>query len=228
MFSDKFLKFMKIWEEEFKYTQTLEKNICVDKNGAPIPWYTYPAIEYLKQFDYSNKKVFEFGCGYSSRFWGKRAKSVISIENDESWLSKWEKEFTEKNIEIKLREQGPEYYNSILETEDIYDIIVVDGKNRTETAQTAIQRISPNGMIIFDDSDRVQTSEHYAKAGQTLKTLNFIQVDFHGFCPMSAYSKTTSIFLSRNIILKSIDENQPSAGTGNIWHLPKSQRKEFF
>ena len=38
----------------------------VDCHGNPQPWYTYPAIEYLKGRDLSGKDVFEFGSGYST------------------------------------------------------------------------------------------------------------------------------------------------------------------
>ena len=31
---------------------------AVDRYGGPIPWYCYPAIEFLDQFDFSKKKNF--------------------------------------------------------------------------------------------------------------------------------------------------------------------------
>ena len=31
-----------------------------------MPWYTYPVIEYLQQFDFSKLTVFEYGSGNSS------------------------------------------------------------------------------------------------------------------------------------------------------------------
>ena len=38
------------------------------KDGAPVPWYSYAAIEFLEQFDLSTKTVFEWGSGNSSLF----------------------------------------------------------------------------------------------------------------------------------------------------------------
>ena len=60
MYSEKFKTFIDMWREEFAIERSIDDKVCVDKDGNPIPWYTYPAIEYLSQFDYSDKKIFEF------------------------------------------------------------------------------------------------------------------------------------------------------------------------
>lgn len=86
MYSDKFNKFIEMWRQEYAIERTIDEKVCIDKDGNPIPWYTYPAIEYLSQFDYGDKKVFEFGCGNSSLFWAVRAQEVISIEDNPSWF----------------------------------------------------------------------------------------------------------------------------------------------
>jgi hypothetical protein len=93
MYSEKFLKFIEMWQKDFAIERTIDEKVCVDKDGNPIPWYTYPAIEYLSQYDYSELKIFEFGCGYSSAFWAERAKKVVSIEDKTDWFEKWKKEF---------------------------------------------------------------------------------------------------------------------------------------
>ena len=81
MYSEKFKVFIDMWREEFAIERSIDEKVCLDKNDNPIPWYTYPAIEYLSQFDYTDKQIFEFGCGFSSLFWAKRAEKVISIEH---------------------------------------------------------------------------------------------------------------------------------------------------
>lgn len=50
-----------MWQKEFAIERTINEKICIDRDGNPIPWYTYPAIEYLSQFDVTDKDVFEFG-----------------------------------------------------------------------------------------------------------------------------------------------------------------------
>ena len=60
---------------------------CVDGSGDPIPWYNYPATEYLGNMDFSARSVFEFGSGYSTLWWSHGAKTVISVEHDQAWYS---------------------------------------------------------------------------------------------------------------------------------------------
>ena len=57
MYSEKFQIFIDMWRKEFAIEKTIDEKVCVDKEGNPLPWYTYPAIEYLAQFDYSQKMI---------------------------------------------------------------------------------------------------------------------------------------------------------------------------
>lgn len=228
MYSDKFQTFIKMWQEEFAIEKSIDEKICVDKDGHPIPWYTYPAIEYLSQFDYSDKKVFEFGCGNSSLFWASRAKQVISIEDNLKWFDKWQAELKAPNLQVLWRDEGEIYENAILETIDTFDIIIVDGKRREKCCETAIQKLAKGGMIILDDSDRINTSEEYVKSVAILKEANLIQIDFYGFCPMNNYTKTTTLFLSRDFNFESLYKVQPINGIGNLWSMSRKSRKEFY
>jgi hypothetical protein len=83
MYSERFQKFIEMWQKDFAIERTIDEKVCVDRDGNPLPWYTYPAIEYLSQFDYGEKTIFEFGCGYSSLFWAERAAKVIGEVLDE-------------------------------------------------------------------------------------------------------------------------------------------------
>lgn len=228
MNSSRFQKFIEIWRQDFAIERSIDERVCVDKDGNPIPWYTYPAIEYLSQFDYHDKCVFEYGCGYSSLFWANRAKKVISVEDNEQWYQKWLSEFSKSNLLLKLRQEGPDYYQSIRETDDAFDIIVIDGKCRAECALNAISCLKSGGFIILDDSDRVNTSQEYISAIKTLKDANLLQIDFYGFCPMDNYTKATSVFFTRNFNFKCTSQVQPVNGIGNLWGRSRAQRKAFY
>ncbi|MFI3241398.1 MAG: SAM-dependent methyltransferase [Alphaproteobacteria bacterium] len=228
MYSLKFQRFIEIWQKEFGIEKTIEEKKSIDKDDNPIPWYTYPAIEYLSQFDYSDKKVFEFGVGYSSLFWANRAKKVISIEDNPSYFERWTTEFKKENLDIRWRDEGEIYENAIFEDEDKYDVIIIDGKRRFPCAEVALKKISNNGFIILDDSDRVNTSHEYVNAINTLKQGNFLQVDFYGFCPMNNFSKTTTLFMQKDFDFKTIDTVQPTNGIGNLWAMERAKRKAFF
>ncbi len=228
MYSDKFKTFIKMWQEDFAIERTIDEKVCIDRDGNPLPWYTYPAIEYLRQFDYKDKKVFEFGCGFSSLFWALRAQKVVSVEDKEEWFARWQKEFNADNLEILLRDEGEGYEKAIFEKEEKYDVIVVDGKRRAECCKTAVEKLNQKGMIILDDSDRINTSEEYVKAVDILRKNDLIQIDFYGFCPMNNYTKTTSLFLKRDFEPKSLYEVQPINGWGNLWSMNRQKRKRFY
>ncbi len=228
MYSQKFQTFIDMWREEFAIERSIDEKVCLDRDGNPIPWYTYPAIEYLSQFDYTDKKIFEFGCGYSSLFWAKRAGKVISIEDNLNWFDKWQKEFSEPNLDIKWRDEGEIYEQAIFEENEKYDVIIIDGKRRNFCAETAVKALNDGGMIILDDSDRVNTSAEYVKTIDILKSADLLQVDFYGFCPMNNYTKTTSVFFSRNFNFESLYKVQPVNGWGNLWSKSRKDRKEFY
>ena len=228
MYSEKFLRFIEMWQKDFAIERTIDEKVCVDRDGNPIPWYTYPAIEYLLQFDYSHKEIFEFGCGNSSLFWAARAKQVTSIEDNPKWFDKWQAEFSHPHLDIRWRDEGEIYENAIFEDGKKYDVIVVDGKRRAECAAAAVRALTPGGMIILDDSDRINTSQEYVKAVDALRTANLIQIDFYGFSPMNTYTKTTSLFLSRDFDFPSLYKVQPINGWGNLWSMGRRNRKEFY
>lgn len=228
MYSDKFKIFIDMWREEFAIERSIDEKVCLDRDGNPIPWYTYPAIEYLSQFDYQDKKIFEYGCGYSSLFWAKRAEKVISIEDNPKWFDKWTAEFKEANLDIRWRDEGEIYENAIFEENAEYDVIVVDGKRRWQCAEAAVKALASGGMIILDDSDRINTSEEYVKAVAALKAADLLQVDFYGFCPMNNYTKTTSVFFSRDFNFDSLYKVQPVNGWGNLWSKSRRDRKALY
>ncbi|MGC1360796.1 MAG: hypothetical protein WA826_06450, partial [Silvibacterium sp.] len=61
------------------------KRAAVSKNGEPIPWYTYPIIDFLSDRDFKNKNILEFGGGQSTLWWAKRARRVVTFEGKREW-----------------------------------------------------------------------------------------------------------------------------------------------
>ncbi len=228
MVSARFAEFINIWRRSFGIERSIDERVCEDAEGNPLPWYTYPAAEYLTQFDYRSKRIFEYGCGRSGLFWAERAALVVEVENNREWFAKWEREFNRPNLEIRLRPEGEEYENAIFENGDCYDVIVVDGIRRAECAAAAVKALSADGLIILDDSDRVHTSRDYARAIAEFKAAGLLQVDFYGFCPMNCHTKCTSLFFSRRFSFATTAERQPVCGRGSLWAMSRRRRKEFY
>lgn len=58
-----------------------------DEEGY-IPWYTYPAIAYLKDILGQDHRVLEYGCGYSSIFYNRRVGDLVTIDHDIEWAKR--------------------------------------------------------------------------------------------------------------------------------------------
>ncbi|MGF1535849.1 MAG: hypothetical protein ACFB4J_05085 [Elainellaceae cyanobacterium] len=65
-------------------------NLPIDANGAPLPWWTYPAIEFVATWVRPEMRVFEYGGGHSTLWWAKRVQQVTTIDHDRSWVAKIE------------------------------------------------------------------------------------------------------------------------------------------
>ena len=190
----------------YGHLRTVQTERAVDADGQPVPWYTYPAIEYLKQFDYSEKTVFEFGSGNSTLFWAARAKQVVSIEDEEEWHQIVQKQLP-GNCTLVWEPDLWKYADSITTFPDKFDIIVIDGPARELTrlrcAERAVERLRPGGLIILDNADWLPKSARF------LRESGLLQVDMSGFLPIAGYSETTSLFFDRECRLRPLTDRQP-------------------
>lgn len=201
---DKFLRAVNILANEYALKKSMKEGNCIDKEGRPIPWYTYPAIEYLKQLDFSDKRIFEFGSGNSSLYWSGVAKEIVTVENDKEWYDSRLGQKKE-NMKMLYRELGEGYHKSIEEENGSFDVVVIDGRLRDKCCESAIKKVAPDGLIILDNSERVGKEDEYKRAIGILKNANLIQVDFCGFGPLNDYTWSTSFFFSRSFDFKSIN-----------------------
>lgn len=203
-----------ILAHQYGQLQTIEKWECIDTKGEEIPWYTYSAIEYLNSLDFSKKNIFEYGSGNSSLYWAKKSKKVISIENDSKWFSKINNKKL-INQEIILVEEGQLYENAIKSFNEVFDVIIIDGKRRTKCSEIIYEYLNKSSeegcMVILDNSDWYKGTAKYIK-----DKFDFIEIDFHGFGPINNYTWTTSIFISRNFKFKSRKQVQPLSSLGSI------------
>lgn len=207
------LKNIEILINEYGFANSLNCKACVGREGFPIPWYTYPAIEYISQFDLKNKNIFEYGCGNSSLFYAGRAKNVVSVENNKEWYTTIHRK-APPNLNVIFREAEQEYVNCIDGSGLTFDLIVIDGAYRFATAEKAVQKINNNGLIILDNSDRAVAFDEYSKATMLLRSAGLIQADMSGFGPLNGYTWTTSFFFTKNFDFQTLDGIQPHQPIG--------------
>ena len=174
--------------------QSSLKAAAVTSSGAPIPWYTDPAIDFLRGRDFSQKLVLEFGGGNSSLWWALHAKRVCTFEGDLCWYSSL-LEKCPKNLSLNyspfLDTQNTCKYirSTLIENycSEKFDIVVIDGLCRFELISLAIDYLSDDGIIICDNSEGYGFFEGF-------KGTSFSRIDFYGYAPGVYLPHVTSIF----------------------------------
>ena len=92
-----------------------------------------------------------------------------------------------------------------------FDVIVVDGMARTLTAWLAAQYVKPDGIIVFDNSDRWQ----YNSAFRILNAAGFRRIDYYGPGPVNPQEWCTSLFVRNLDVFKNnIDSPQGDCDLG--------------
>lgn len=177
--------------------RTFETKTAVDKNGNPIPWWTYSFIDFITPRLKNDFDVFEYGCGNSTIWLAERVKSIKSVENNNGWFKLISQKLP-ANAEVVYRQLENGYTKEVTQSRKKYHIIIIDGRERVESAKNSIEYLQENGVIIFDNSDRGQ----YTEALQLLKENNFKRLDFYGIGPVTPIKTCTSIFYKKNNCLE--------------------------
>jgi hypothetical protein len=177
-----------------------------------VPWFTYPAIEFLSRLDLSQKTVFEYGCGNSTRYWGRRAASVVSVEHVAAFHALIAPQLP-PNCDLTLRTPAENYINALAtRNQELggrgFDIIVIDGHSRVRCAEHAARHLAPGGMIILDNSD------WFPEAAAHLRAAGLIECSFSGFAPIIDCTSTTSFYFHRAFDFPLV--NQPSGSIGSV------------
>lgn len=196
---------------EWGYWRTLVENLPVDKKGHPLPWYSYPAIHYLESLDFSKSSVLEWGGGHSTYFWGRRAKSVTTIEHNQAWAERISESLDSLPVQIIFLDEPRTYIDlpPFLD-EQSFDLIIIDGLYRADCARTAVKRLAPGGVVVLDDSD------WYPKTCAWLRSQGLIQIDFDGMTPTAWTTSTTSLFLDRNFAPTPVFEELPGPSRAGL------------
>jgi len=177
--------------------RSFREQASVDAMGEPIPWITYPAIEFIRKRVQPKMSVFEYGSGGSTAWWASLVSQVVSVEHDREWFQKL---ITKKPANVELIQidliYGGEYSKKIAYYKNRFDIVVVDGRDRVNCIRNCLGALTESGVVILDNSDRSQ----YAEAVAYLFEHGFRKLEFIGFCPTVNLKSETSIFYrSQNI-----------------------------
>ena len=82
--------------KKYSWEITYTEHKPINMNREELPWFTFPAIEYLSQIDLTQFKIYEWGSGNSSKYFARRCHSIVSIESDKEWYDYGIKELENK------------------------------------------------------------------------------------------------------------------------------------
>jgi hypothetical protein len=174
-----------------------------------VPWWTYGAIDavegWLAECD-GAVRVFEWGSGASTIWLAKRAASVDSVEHfaDFGALIQAELEpFPHARLEIVVpvpseapaigsQKEGhgdldfSAYVARIHEVGGEFGLIVVDGRAREACLSAALEHLTPDGIIVFDNTMR-RRYRHAIAAAPVTETIH------RGLTPTLPYPDQTSV-----------------------------------
>lgn len=138
--------------------------------GASLPWFSWPAIDFLDSYLRKDHAVFEYGSGGSTVFFAERVGQVTAVDDDSGWfdlvrMSLAERNCTNASLLYAAFEHGQpdrfitsDYVRSLRES---YDVIVVDGSEswpdeivRPICFTRAQRHIKEGGIIVVDDAWR--------------------------------------------------------------------------
>ena len=164
----------------------------VNKNLEPIPWWSYSFNDFFLPFLNKELVFFEYGSGNSTLYLSKYIKEITSIEHNKAYFESLKNKVDNNVILkfVKLDKYGGEYSKSILNENKLFDVIIVDGRDRVNSVYNCLDRLKDNGVIILDDSQR----DNYKPAIDFLKNKGFKHIYFSGVSAGTYKKKYTSLF----------------------------------
>lgn len=173
------------------WVRSMQEGRCVDRQGKPLPWLTYPAIEFLARRVRSDLSVFEYGCGMGTLWWAARTQRVVAVEHDPVWAAKISAEAPAHAAVLQRSLEPDDAYVSCPRGQGPpFDVVLIDGANRVRCVPHAIAALGPRGVIVFDNTDRAE----YAPGLSELEQAGFRSVPFVGLAPMGTVKTETSVW----------------------------------
>lgn len=167
----------------------------VSNNGAPIPWNVYGYIDFISERLNKKMDIFEYGVGNSSLYYQDRVNSLTCVEHDESWFNDFNEECGENvTIHFKSLHDGESYAEIINKQDKLFDVVIVDGRDRVNCIRQSILAIKDSGVIVLDDSHR----EQYLAGVDYLRDKGFKELPFYGITPGFFSRNCTSIFYRKD------------------------------
>jgi len=167
-------------------------------DGSELPWMNYAVVAFLERRLNKTLSVFEYGSGYSTLFYARRVRNVISVEYDQAWIASIGPRLPPNaNVLFVPDDVDGDYCRAIARSGDSFDVVVVDGKDRENCVKQSMQALSSRGVIVLDDSQRAK----YAPAIAYAQENGYLTVDFEGLKPTeSSWFRSTILYRRENCL----------------------------
>jgi hypothetical protein len=175
--------------KQYGWFRSYNAKQSVDAGGNPIPWYTYAFIFFLEPRLKPHFEVFEYGSGNSTRWYAAKVKHVTAVEHDINWIKQISPGLPE-NTTVMALPVGDTYIDAVKTEGKLYHIIVVDGRNRVKCTAAAVDFLTPDGVLILDNSER----DWYQKAKDLMFKRGFKRLDFQGALPIISSESCSTVF----------------------------------
>ena len=177
------------------YLQSFKQGHPCSADGEFLPWMNYPVIALLDERLNKKINIFEYGSGYSTKFYAKRVNTVTSLEYNHFWYKKIKKTLP-SNVNLIFQESDidKQYCRAIHKTQKKYELIIIDGDDRENCMRECITALSENGIVLLDDSQR----EEYDASIKQLEDSGFKRIHFEGLKPKGKHMERTTVFYRDN------------------------------
>lgn len=180
-----------------------------DFHTLDTPWWALASGRRVQDFltQRPDARVLEWGSGASTVWLGKRSAEVISIESDAHWAAMVTK-VVAPSVHILTPEIPPAsgadrvrskrwgfrhldfsaYVGAVDDLPGTFDLIVIDGRAREACFEKALGRLSPGGIILFDNTNRRRYRAVLARYRDSIDVVSDI-----GLTPILLWPSRTSV-----------------------------------
>jgi len=196
----------------WKYQQKKNEPLMNDH-----PWITFGAERFMRKILRKDMMVFEYGSGSSTLYFSRRVARVFSTEHHQDWFERVRQALDNKeinNADCRLikhesldtnqvtgylswhhlyKGKSFESYVKSIDTfpDGYFDVVMVDGRARTDCIAHAKNKIKRGGYLVVDNSER----KYYFNGNDFLSDRNeWKAYHFIGPTPYSFQFSKTSFF----------------------------------